>query len=127
MLLYLDTSCMAKLYVKEPDAIEVRNTVNEAEGLITSEISFVEMHSLVARRAREKLLTTAEVKRILHVFGSDWSHYGRIPIDEDLVKRAGRLVAKHPLRALDAIHLASALMIRNIEKEPVFFLTADRQ
>ena len=127
MLLYLDTSCMAKLFIEEPDALRVRNAVAQATGLATSVVSYVEMKSLVARRSREKLLKPAEAKRILDVFESDWAHYAKVPVEDPLLHRAARLVARYPLRTLDALHLASALSLMSAGKGALWFLTADQR
>src|SRR5690348_17213290 len=109
---YLDTSCLAKLYIDEPDSDRVREMVLNSDIVTTSSISFVEIRSMVSRRLRERLLTAAQSRRILDVFESDWSHMGKIPPEPGLLKSAGALLMKHPLRSLDAIQLASALAFR---------------
>jgi len=127
MNLYLDTSSLAKLYVDEIDSAEIRDRVHEATIVVTSTLSYAEMWSVAARRRRERILSAREAGRILDVFESDWNHFGKINVDHTLLKEAGRLLMKYPLRALDAIQLASALSFRHDMDEPVVFASADER
>jgi predicted nucleic acid-binding protein len=127
MLLYLDTSCMAKLFLMEADTLQVRQIVQSADSLASSLISFVEMRSVFSRRLREKLLTIQEFRRALDVFETDWPWYAKVHVDLDLIRAAGELAHKHQLKALDAIHLASAIAVQNEWEEPVVFLSADKR
>jgi predicted nucleic acid-binding protein len=127
MLAYLDTSCMAKLFLAEADSPEVRQIVQAADSLASTLISYVEMRSVFSRRLREKLLTTQEFRRALDVFESDWKWYAKVQVEEDVILSAGELAHKHHLRALDAIHLASALKVQNEFEEPIAFLSADKR
>jgi len=127
MILYMDTSSIAKMFIDEAGALETQRAVSDANALSSSVIAYIETRSLIARRKREKLLRTAEATRILDVFESDWRRFGKIPLDANLVASAGRTVEKHKLRTLDSIHLASALYLRAQADEPVLFLTADHR
>jgi predicted nucleic acid-binding protein len=42
-----------------------------------------------------------------------------------VAKLSGELVEKHPLRALDALHLASALFLRERVRSDIFFSSFD--
>jgi predicted nucleic acid-binding protein len=127
MLLYLDTSCIAKLFLQEPDSLTVRNAVEKADALVTSFISYLEMHSVIARNEREKKFGQAEAKRIRDVFETDWAHYGKVPVDAPILNKGKQLLAEYPLRTLDAIQLASALEISSQATSPLIFLTADKR
>jgi predicted nucleic acid-binding protein len=41
----------------------------------------------------------------------EWAAFNVIEVDQDLVKRATELALAHDLRSLDALHLASALVL----------------
>jgi len=127
MLTYLDTSCLAKLFLAEADAPQVRQIIQASDSLASSWISYVEMRSVFSRRLREKLLTAHEFRRALDVFEADWKGYAKINVGEDLILTAGELAHKHRLRSLDAIHLASALTVQNEFEEPITFLSADER
>jgi predicted nucleic acid-binding protein len=127
MNMYLDTSSLAKLYIEEEGSETVREAVREGDTVATSLISYVEMGSAVYRRLREKRLSKSESSRLLDVFESDWERFGKVSIDDSLLKRSHKLLKKHPLRASDAVHLASALYLQDALEEPVIFHSADRQ
>jgi len=50
------------------------------------------------------------------MFDRDWRRYVRIPVTSRLVRLAGELAERHALKGYDAVHLASAVTLR--EKVP---------
>ncbi|MBI1883753.1 MAG: type II toxin-antitoxin system VapC family toxin [Chlamydiae bacterium] len=126
MILYLDTSSLAKLYIAESDSKKIAENVREASAVATSIIAFIEMKSALARRHREGTFTKKEWQILLQTFVKDWQHFVRVEVDEELIDQAGFLLEKHALKALDSIHLASALLLRTKEKN-IRFLTSDER
>ena len=124
---YLDTSWLVKLYVDEPDAAAVRSLVAEGGPVLVSELSLVEFHAAVERRRREDLLTSASATGLTSRFRREWKDRYRVPVSRDVIERAKDLVSSHPLRSLDAVHLASALLAARDSPEPVRFGAADRR
>jgi predicted nucleic acid-binding protein len=110
MLLYCDASCLVKLYVSEDHSALARAWVADAQGLVTSELSYVEVCGALVRRQREGRHSAAALAAILDRFREDWPSFHRMVLDSE----AGtEQVLRHPLRALDAIHLAAALSLRD--------------
>jgi predicted nucleic acid-binding protein len=56
-----------------------------------------------------------------------WLQLLVVELDETLTRNAGELTRAHPLRALDAIHLASADVIAGESREEVTFVCWDRR
>jgi len=125
MILYLDTSALVKLYVEEPGSQAVRALLERARVISTSWVAYVEMRAGLARKLRQGELREEEYKNILSDFEKDWKDYFVIEVSESVAKLGGELVEKHPLRALDALHLASALFIRERVRSDVFFSSFD--
>ncbi len=121
MILYLDTSALVKLYVEEEGARQVRQSVQDAEIVATSEIAYVEVRAAMARRQREGALAAADYRRALRDLRADWSRFFLITVGSRLVFTAGDLAAEHHLRAYDAVHLASGVAVRSQAREPVTF------
>ncbi len=48
---------------------------------------------------------------------SEWDAVEAIDVDESIAAHAGSLAVRHGLRGMDAIHLASAILL--VEAEPV--------
>ena len=112
-ILYLDTSALVKLYVKEEGREEVQQAVRHSGAVAISEVGYVEARSAFARREREGVLSTEghdrEVRRLRRDFGGA---YLTRPVTGEVVARAGELARVHALRAYDAVHLATALILR---------------
>ncbi len=103
----------------------VRKWVDSAEVVATSMIAFAEARAAFARRRREKRITRAAHAALIKDFEKDWDRYVVLEATESLVRRAARLTEVHPLRAYDAIHLASAKFLREKLAEPVSFASWD--
>lgn len=120
MNLYLDTSALVKLYVEEQGRTVLVEAVSEAEIVATSMVAYVEARAAFARRRREGVLAPANYRRFVRDLDGDWSRYLRFEVSEALVRGAGRLAERYRLRAYDAVHLASALVMRDQLGEVIF-------
>jgi predicted nucleic acid-binding protein len=127
MILYLDTSALVKFYVEEPGSRAVRALLERAQVVSTSRVAYVEMRAGLARKLRQGELREKEYKHILSAFEKDWKDYFVIEVSESVANLGGELVEKHPLRALDALHLASALFLRERVRSDVFFSSFDER
>lgn len=127
MILYLDTSSLVKLYVEEEGSQAVRNELSEATVVATSTIAYVEARAAFARKHREGDLSEQEYAHILNTLRQEWGTYLTIDVSEPIVTLAGDLTEKHDLRGFDAVHLASALALRDKTQTPVAFSCADER
>ena len=129
---YLDPSALVKRYVNEPGSVWMRALLAspQADLLFTSRMSIVEVISAFARRVREGSLTPTEFAAAENAFRSDCLHdYQIMPPTVEVVDLACSLLRRHPLRAYDATHLASALsadeFLTNDGLPRLIFLSAD--
>jgi predicted nucleic acid-binding protein len=129
---YLDTSALVKRYIDEAGSDWVRTTLSQSPlpSVILVNLAIVEMTSALARRRREGLLTPAEYAQIQDAFRSDCLNEYRIVAAVDgIIGEANRLLERHPLRAYDAVHLATAIVAnRHLLADglaPLVFLSAD--
>jgi predicted nucleic acid-binding protein len=123
--LYLDTSALVKLYVAEDGSAVVRQAVADADRIATSGIAYVEARSAFARRRREGGLLPLQHRRIVRDLDADWGHYLRLDVTETLIRQAAALAERHRLRTYDAIHLASAIVLKGRLTDPVVFACWD--
>ncbi len=131
---FLDTSALLKRYVSETGSARIRRLASSGENnrLFVSRIAWVEMLSALARLEREGNLSPEHVTSTVRIFQYDWeTQYHVVEVDGNLVGIAGQLVREHPLRAYDAVQLASALRIHSAtvrEDSDVFtFVSADNR
>jgi predicted nucleic acid-binding protein len=122
-LLYLDTSALAKLYIAEPESQLVSKTVEVNRAwLATSRVTYAEVLSVLTRCLRANRLSAAAYALQKKAFLEDWSSMIVVELTAEVLLKAARLIERHGLRALDAIHLCSALWIG----EPAFACFDDR-
>ncbi|WP_053058143.1 type II toxin-antitoxin system VapC family toxin [Rubrobacter aplysinae] len=118
MILYLDTSALIKLYAEEPETGEVRYAVEEARLAAVSEIGYVEARSALARREREGSFSKEEHDEALEHLEHDFRElYLLRRVSGEIIVQAGEMVRSHALRAYDAVHLATALELREEARE----------
>ena len=128
MTVYLDTSNLVKLYVDEPDAGRVQQSVLEADVVATSVLAYPEARAAFTRRRREKLMTAAEVRSAVQQLDEDWPRFVVIVLGDELARAAGHLADAHAIRGCDAVHLASfeALLARCDDADVRFSCADDR-
>lgn len=125
MWAYFDTSALVKRYVDEPGRREVLRLLRRYD-FVTSAVLPVEIRSAVRRRANDGTLDPSRVPAILKRVAADRAYWTLIEVGTDVLAAAEMLVATHPLRALDAIHVASArLFAARLTAPPVIFVSAD--
>jgi predicted nucleic acid-binding protein len=122
-MLYWDTSALVKQYIIEQGTEAIYQW--QAESAATCMIAFTEVHSAVMRRRREGTLSESVARSILRAFRQDWSSYLRVPVHEGAITRGAALIERHKLRTLDALHLASALQLREELGEAIALIAAD--
>jgi predicted nucleic acid-binding protein len=118
LILYLDTSALVKLYAKERGREEVESAVQEASVVAISEISYVEACSALARKEREGFFSEEEHNDAVVFLTRDFRDvYFLRPVTGEIITRAGEVAREHALRAYDAVHLATALTLRDEARE----------
>ena len=127
MVIYLDTSSLVKLYVEEEDSFEIADLVKSSTATATSLIAYAEARAALARRFREKAFTPSEYRRLVSSLNEDWRDYLIMKLTNKLVRLAGDLAERHSLRGFDAIHLSSAVGLRDELSAPVLFSSSDRK
>jgi predicted nucleic acid-binding protein len=114
---YLDTSALVKRYIDETGSAWLRALVNPAffPVLVVSQLLIVEMTSAFNRRLREGTVRQDDYTRMVDAFRNDCLvEYRIMPFDESITNLACELLERHPLRAYDAIHLGTALVINRL-------------
>lgn len=126
MILYLDTSALVKLYVRERGSAEVRAQVDKADAIATSVVAYVEARAAFARLRRERPASGKRHHERVGQLDRDWDRYALIELTAAVVRSAGELAEQHSLRGFDAIHLASALWMKSVHTGDLAFAAFDR-
>ncbi len=113
MIVYLDTSALAKWYVAEAGSDAFAAFVVEVPDAVISRLAVVELRCLLARRRRAGLISSAIETLVYRRFNEQVvaGHLRVEPLPDDRLLDALRLIEQlsdMPLRTLDALHLAAA-------------------
>jgi predicted nucleic acid-binding protein len=126
VILYCDTSALIKRYVEEEGTDIVDRLWSASVGIATSVVAFAETASTFSRKLREGILTDREYLSMLKTFKTDFDSFVLVSVTPTLNSIIERLVTVYPLRGFDAIHLSSALMLRDAGTLPVQFACFDQ-
>lgn len=122
---YFDTSALIKRYVEELGRREVLDLLRKNR-CVVSAILPVEVRSALRRRVAEKTLDGKRVPSVLKRLAADRAYWTVIEVSSEVLATAESLSGAHPLRALDAIHVASASLFGNRTASQTFaFISAD--
>ena len=121
MILYMDTSSLVKLYVREDHSEAVRGWVQFTHVVATSRVAYPETVAALARRRREGDLDEAGFQLATTSFGNQWRDFAIMDLNETM---AGELAIEHALRGFDAIHLAAALELRRQVEDVIVTFSA---
>lgn len=106
-ILYVDTSALLKLLVREAESTAIEHELLKWSNLATSVVTEVELPRAVARAREDRPDSVIDGSLILQ---GVISSAAIIELNEDIVA-AARNVAPVHVGALDAIHIASALSL----------------
>ena len=81
--------------------------------------------SIVDRSSKKESSSESVPPAAGATFESWWDGCGQVELAQQTARLAGALAERHALRALDAIHLASALALQSEREERVLFVSAD--
>jgi len=122
---YFDTSALIKRYVDEPGRPEVLRLLRKNQCVVSAVLP-VEVRSALRRRVGEKTLDAKRVPGILKRLAADRGYWTIIEVSREVLATAESLSGAHPLRALDAIHVASAkLFADRLASQTFTFVSAD--
>jgi uncharacterized protein len=124
---YVDSSALAKRYLEEAGRREVLRLLRRYD-VVTSAVVTVELRSALRRRVAEGALGVDAVPEILNRVAAEREFWALMDVSSEVLSAAEALVAAHPLRILDAIHVASARLFRSRVTTPEFiFVSADER
>lgn len=123
-LLYLDTSAVLRAALETGTSPEIEERIRSARALVSSRLSLIESCRVLLRLraldgAPEDRLADAE-----RDVAAIWSRCELWEITRGVCETACAVAATRPLRALDAIHLATFVLARR-RLEGLELLTAD--
>lgn len=123
---YFDTSTLVKRYVKEEGFSEAQRLLRRHK-FLSSAIAPVELLSALTRRFGQKEISERNYTAILGRIKQDRPFWELVEITPPVLARAEEMVVNVKVRALDAVHLASALVFQEFSGRAIPFITSDER
>ena len=117
MIIYAESSAVLGWLLGEPRGDEVRDALESADGVVASRLTRLECLRAVVRLEAAGRASAADAERLLDVFARASAEWTMIDIAAEVIERAGVPFPEEPVRALDAIHLASAQIVRSVSAD----------
>ncbi len=125
-LAYFDTSALVKNYIHEAGSTRVRELLATYE-FVSSAIAPIELQSAIRRRYQQGEMTSRHYAAILSRVKQDRAFWQLVEPVPQVLTKAEELVASYNVRTLDAVHLASAIVIQDSLNTPLPFVTGDER
>lgn len=123
MIVYLDTSIVLRVLLKAPKPLRSWGDWEEAAA---SDLMGVEARRAIDRSRLDSALDDEQVAELHQQLRQVEIRLRRIAINKRILGRAAQPMAT-AVKTLDAIHLASALVLQEAHRAPVLFATHDPQ
>ncbi len=128
MNLFFDTSALIKFFHEEPGTTTVTELVSNPENVIhLSDLVRLEFISALCRRYRNKEIDGQALNNAISGFNEEYSRFQIEPLGNTILQESEALLLKHAktngLRALDALHLATFILIK--EDDWIFVASDD--
>lgn len=112
MHFYLDTSALFKRYHDESGSTFIHSLFDQAYrneyAFYTSILTGIEFCSVIRRHQREGGVDEETAESIIHTFlFESEATLNTFPVDQQILQTAMTLISNHPLKAYDAVQLAT--------------------
>ncbi len=121
---YFDTSVLVKRYINESGSLRAREVLRRFRP-VCSAIACVEATSMLARRWKSGEIPEPAVRAILNRLRDDRIQWEVIEVLPPVLARAENMVFDMSIGTLDALHIASALIVADERGRRLPFVTAD--
>ena len=122
MKMLLDTSALFKRYNQEAGTADVLAVTARASELVVAAHCKAEIASAINRQRHDGLVTADGYAAVMSDVHADFASFSLLPLDARVEGLAISAMERSRLRAMDALHIASALAAK-----VDLFVTADRR
>ena len=126
MTLYAETSAVLRWLFNEEASKEILGYLRKAQKVVCSRLTPIETRRVISRAAAESRITATEAADLLAVFGQAVARWAIIELSPEIARRAESTFPLEPVRTLDALHLSSAVFLREALPDLHLLSTDDR-
>ncbi|WP_426997392.1 type II toxin-antitoxin system VapC family toxin [Pseudarthrobacter sp. N5] len=111
MIVYLDTSALVPLLIREPATDRCTLLWESAESLVAIPLLYVEAAAALHKARRMNRVINTELATALRSLDALWQNISRMAVTDDVVHSAAALAGRYGLRGHDAVHCAAGLIL----------------
>lgn len=111
MKLFFDTSALLKHYLQEAGSAKADQLFEAATVIFVSSTAHLECASALQRLLNATYIDQEKKRRLREDLAIDFAFFQTVDFDDQLHEGCLGVIDKYPLKTLDAIQLASALMV----------------
>lgn len=111
-LIYFDSSAFVKLVVEEDGSDLATDLWDHCDAALASRLAYPEVRAALSAAGRRHDLDRRGLVAALDAWEQLWAATRPVELTADVERRAGELASRHALRGADAVHLASAMIVR---------------
>ncbi len=115
MIVYFDTSAFIPLIIEEPNSDSCERLWNEATRTVSVRLLYVEARAALARAQRLGRLTRGGLVSAVALLDDLSTQVDHVEITDRLARTAGALAEEQQLRGYDAVHLAAAQAVADMD------------
>ena len=115
--IYLESSVVLAWLLGEPGSDWVRQVIDTARLVQTSRLTLVEVERGLVRAVHAGRVSEADARRARSLLTGAAQQWAVLALSEPVCARAGQGFPVEPVRAMDALHLASALQAVGAEAD----------
>lgn len=112
MRLFFDSSAFVKRYIREPGSDSVIDWSERAQEIVLSAVAVPEIVSAFCRLRRENKITDIQYRQLKSALMADIEDVALCDLTPAVLAQAVIQLENHTLRGMDAIHIASAVVLK---------------
>ncbi len=126
MTLYAESSAVLAWLLEQEHGEKVAATLAHAELILASDLTLIECDRVMIRAIALNELDEADAAQRQARLSAVSARWTLLALDEEVIERARRPFPDEPIRTLDAIHVASALVARKAVMDVTVLSLDDR-
>lgn len=108
------------MIITETSSDDVHALAREAVAVAASQVAYAEVRATIGRGKRAKRFSERDTAVARALLDARWLNVAKVPVDDAVGARAGEIAGRHALRALDAVHVASAISLLEGGQDVIF-------
>lgn len=126
MIVYAETSAVLRWLFNEDAGEQILDDLRKAKKVVCSRLTLIETRRAIRRAVAESRISETDAADLLAVFGQAVACWAVLELSAEVAQRAESPFPAEPVRTLDAIHLASALFLRESLPDLLMLSTDER-